>query len=207
MPSQFDEDQIIAEALAQESGIYVDVGGYHPIHHSNTHALYEKGWWGVVIDPMDFGPMYKDLRPRDTFIAQAAGDKKEVKTIHFCQELTSFDPAWFRLVPQHRLDELSPNLKGPRRVQVDTLMGLLEPYPEVIEGCLFCSIDVEGYEKEVLMGIDFEVFHPPLMVLEAATFLLHEPLHDRWEYLLFDAGYSYLKANENGTNRFYWRES
>jgi FkbM family methyltransferase len=204
MSSQFEEDQIIAELLPQDKGFYVDVGAFHPIKYSNTYALYQKGWAGVAIDPMDWSGAWRRDRPRDVFVCQAVGDKAETKTIHFCEELTSFDARWFRGV---NTEKVHPLLKGPRRVKVDTLMTILEPYPQILKECLLCSIDVEGYEQHVLQGIDFSVFCPKLIVIEALGFLVHKPLYLNWEPLLVKSGYSYLKSTENGMNRFYWRRT
>lgn len=59
MSSQFEEDGIIAELLPQRCGVYVDIGAYHPISDSNTYALYQRGWHGLAIDPLDFSELYR----------------------------------------------------------------------------------------------------------------------------------------------------
>ena len=49
--SQYGEDLLVDVMLSHvERGCYVDVGAFHPIHFSNTHLLYRRGWRGVNID-------------------------------------------------------------------------------------------------------------------------------------------------------------
>ncbi len=55
----------------------------------------------------------------------------------------------------------------------------------------FCKIDVEGFEREVLKGIDFTRLRPWLMVVEATVPGTAIPCHEDWEYLLFENGYQF----------------
>jgi len=52
MPSQNEEDTILEKYLSEPTGYYVDVGAFHPFEGSNTHRLYERGWAGIIIEPM-----------------------------------------------------------------------------------------------------------------------------------------------------------
>ncbi len=62
MYSQFDEERHILEAFAdQHSGRFLDVGCWDPITFSNTRALFERGWSGVMIEPSP-GPFMELLR-------------------------------------------------------------------------------------------------------------------------------------------------
>ena len=59
--SQYDEQQYILAALEGEPGRFLDIGGYHPTDKSNTRALVELGWSGVIIEPSP-GPFINLLR-------------------------------------------------------------------------------------------------------------------------------------------------
>jgi hypothetical protein len=63
----------------------------------------------------------------------------------------------------------------------------------------FLKIDVEGHERSVLEGGDFERFRPRVCVLEASS----EDLHNGFRDLLDDARYHY--AHFDGLNRYYVR--
>ncbi len=50
--SQNDEQQYILEACAGiTDGKFLDIGAFHPIVFSNTRALFECGWGGVMVEP------------------------------------------------------------------------------------------------------------------------------------------------------------
>jgi FkbM family methyltransferase len=57
MYSQADEEAYILEATRNiipefSSGArFLDIGAFHPLDKSNTRALYERGWRGVLIEP------------------------------------------------------------------------------------------------------------------------------------------------------------
>lgn len=53
--SQNSEQQAIVEAcskLTEKERRFLDIGAYHPFNLSNTRALYELGWSGVMIEPV-----------------------------------------------------------------------------------------------------------------------------------------------------------
>jgi hypothetical protein len=67
----------------------------------------------------------------------------------------------------------------------------------------FLSIDVEGLEREVLAGGDWQRWRPRVVLLEATRPNTQVPTHQEWEPLLLEAGY--LFAYFDGLNRFYVR--
>jgi hypothetical protein len=60
----------------------------------------------------------------------------------------------------------------------------------------FLKVDVEGHEREVLLGADWSAFRPRVIVIEA-TF------PERWQGLLTEAAYEF--AQYDGINNFYVR--
>ena len=84
--SQYDEQRYILAAFGWDQDghghgpdkadcRFLDVGSYHPTEKSNTRALYEMGWSGVMIEPSP-GPMHALLKeygndPRITLIQAA----------------------------------------------------------------------------------------------------------------------------------------
>jgi FkbM family methyltransferase len=53
-------------------GFYVDIGAFHPVHHSNTNLLYQRGWRGINVEP---NPQHIDdfLRERPEDVTVNAG--------------------------------------------------------------------------------------------------------------------------------------
>lgn len=75
--SQHGEDTFLLETIFPEKrdGVYVDIGGSHPIRISNTYALYRRGWSGVVVEPIaSLVKVHKRWRPRDTQVECLLGD-------------------------------------------------------------------------------------------------------------------------------------
>lgn len=58
--SQNNEQEILLAALPA-TGRFLDVGAFHPKALSNTRALYERGWSGVMVEPSP-GPMLELLK-------------------------------------------------------------------------------------------------------------------------------------------------
>jgi hypothetical protein len=84
---------------------------------------------------------------------------------------------------------------------VTTLTKVCEQY---VRGEIdFVSIDVEGYEREVLEGCDWRKWRPCILIIEATKPGTTIPSHDRWEPLLLAA--DYLFAIFDGLNRYYVR--
>lgn len=50
MPSQRNEDQIIAEHFGDRKGRFLDIGAYDGKTFSNTEALVGRGWEGVMVE-------------------------------------------------------------------------------------------------------------------------------------------------------------
>lgn len=49
--SQNDEEQYILNYFKGKTGKFVDIGAYDVFRFSNTRALYELGWHGVLVEP------------------------------------------------------------------------------------------------------------------------------------------------------------
>ena len=65
----------------------------------------------------------------------------------------------------------------------------------------FLKVDVEGFEREVLLGGDWSVNRPWIVVVEATAPLSTELRHAAWENILVEAGYKFVYFD--GLNRFY----
>ena len=62
MYSQYDEERHILSTLSHgQAGKFLDIGAFHPTQLSNTRALYELGWTGVLIEPSP-GPFLNLVR-------------------------------------------------------------------------------------------------------------------------------------------------
>lgn len=46
-----EQDYIVQYFNENNNGKYLEIGSFHPTKFSNTRALYEKGWSGVLVEP------------------------------------------------------------------------------------------------------------------------------------------------------------
>ncbi len=193
------EDVMLVRALSHvQQGFYVDVGASHPVDDSNTYALYGKGWRGIAIEPQPiFNELWQALRPEDGLInaavAATAGETTLFKPVAYGQAATI--NAWFAQVyAQHDMKmEQYP-------VQVRTLTEVLAQLRPLGEIHLL-SIDVEGAERDALLGLDLERFRPWLIVLESVLPGSPAPNFTDWEPILLTAGYEFVYFD--AVNRFY----
>ncbi|WP_322023347.1 FkbM family methyltransferase [Burkholderia sp. BCC1977] len=191
------EDIVLWRALSDvEQGFYIDVGANEPIEDSVTKAFYERGWHGVNVEPVTehFDALVQD-RPRDINLACALGEKPGRLTLY---EIDARGLSTNAPEIANRYRE-SGRLHGEREVEVRTLADVCEAYaPRDIH---FLKIDVEGFERNVLLGADFKRFRPWILVIESTE--PNSPVDNsaEWESIVTDAGYEY--AYFDGLNRFY----
>ncbi len=179
-----------------QNGFYIDVGAHDPSAGSVTKAFYDVGWHGINIEPIT-GPfqLLKSARPRDINLQVCVGP--EDGTLELYDVLPSgLATALPEVAELHRASGFSVNtITTPVR----RLDGLCK---EFSAGEIhFLKIDVEGYEKQVLLGMDFSVFRPWIVVIEAT--IPNSPVenYDEWEYLVVRSGYQFVYFD--GLNRFY----
>ncbi len=193
---QYDEDKILAKMLPGEKGIYVDIGAHHPQECSNTWRFYQRGWRGLLIEPLrDCWDALLLERREDRLCPIAASNVDGFARLRLCRSVSSLRDDW-------KIDE-----EGSQPVRTATLKTILNLYQDYDwSKTRLCSIDVEGHEKEVLEGIDWNTFRPEVFVLEYRTYDSKEPGPDvsrNWAGILLGNGYE-LK-HTNGINQIWKR--
>ena len=192
------EDVILHRALRHISnGFYIDLGANDPNEDSVTKAFYDAGWSGINLEPMSY--FYKKLvaeRPRDINLQVAAG--KEKSQLKFYEiPMSGLSTTSHKVAERHIEAGLNPEEIS---VEVLPLSWICEKYAATRE-IHFLKIDVEGAEKEALLGVDLEKFRPWIIVIEATLPNTSSENFQDWEYILFGAQYSL--CYRDGLNRFY----
>jgi FkbM family methyltransferase len=198
------EDVILWRVLKdQAQGFYVDVGAGDPFYDSVTLAFYQRGnWRGINIEPdAELFRLLQEHRPDDINLQVACGpkigmaqfycykggvgiiaDKPEVRAIFENHGHTGYQ----LMTNQTTLDHVFSKLLSPR------------------QEIHFLKIDVEGYEKEVLEGLDLEKYRPWIIVIEATRPCTQIRTDHFWDYMLGDHHYEW--AYFDGLNCFYVSE-
>ena len=189
--SEYYEDLILYLILFDiKKGFYIDVGAYDPIKVSVTKSFYLKGWRGINIEPQPGKiELFKKDRPDDINLQLAVGERKGKVTFYIDDQCSSVE------------EKYSKNYTNKTVVEMDTMSNICKTY--VPEGTKidFCKIDVEGGEKNVLLGYDFINYRPKVFCIESTIPRSQKPNYELWEYILINNDYSYIYSQ--GVNRFY----
>lgn len=209
------EDVLLARALGgKKNGFYIDVGAWDPVVDSVTRHFYDLGWSGINVEPVpELCAVFDRDRPRDLNLQVALGSKSEIRTLHHFpgSGLSTLldDPVPDYLALGFELREVP--------VRVTTLREICERHVPAGTEIDFLKIDVEGSERDVILGGDWDRFRPRIVLVEAVApnpkaFLedvvvpggaAQTPAWEEWEGLLLGQGYELCTFD--GLNRFYVR--
>lgn len=181
-----------------EAGFYIDVGAFSPVSDSVTKAFYDRGWRGINIEPDP--PRYRtflETRPRDINLMVALGSRRDNLTMHFVLDsgLSTLDEA------EAEERRLGGFVVEPGPVEVQTLSSVWADHVPASQAVHFLKVDVEGYERNVLLGNDWSINRPWIVVVEATRPTTMTPSFAGWEAILTDTGYEFVYLD--GLNRFY----
>lgn len=187
------EDVILYNVFENEgNGFYIDVGANDPEKLSVTKALYDRGFSGINIEPLLSKFIKLEYaRPRDINLCMGVGDKEETLDFYEFDDMSTFNLNAYEGVAT----------KPKRKVNVVPLSKICEEYCPNHQTIHFLKIDVEGFEKEVLKGMDFSQYRPRVLVIEAADPGTTTFSHEKWESILFENGYDLAFAYS--INRYY----
>lgn len=149
---------------------YLDLGANDPVRFSNTYLLYTRGAHGVCVEPHpDFCRKLRKKRPRDTVVncgigTNPAGASDTEFFVMDALALSTFS----------RSDAMRLQESGHHRI-VKTISVPLRPVNEIIDvycdGCPdLISVDVEGFEHQILATLDTSRFRPLLLCVETLTY-------------------------------------
>ena len=158
--SQFGQDIFVLEKFSnnRDQKIFIDVGANHPINGNNTYLLELKGWEGLAIEPQEklrkLWPVMRKTKCLNYIIGpenkmmdfiEAGADKNGLSGVVGFNKCQDTDCRKITVQQRRLVDILTEN----KISKVDYL-----------------SIDVEGYEMNVLKSINFQKVNITLISIE-----------------------------------------
>ncbi|MDD4581172.1 MAG: FkbM family methyltransferase [Bacteroidales bacterium] len=184
--AQDGEDMLLAsffENKKKYKGFYVDVGAHHPYRFSNTAYFYKQGWRGINIEPTP--SLFKKFiryRKKDINLNIGIG-KGEVLTFNVFNDgaLNTFD------------SELAKERDGShngkyfiiQKININTyplkvVLGQNLPDQKKID---LLTIDVEGFDFEVLQSNDWNKYIPEFIMIECESAIDDIQSNEIYQYL------------------------
>jgi hypothetical protein len=190
--SQFGEDAVLnALTRGQASGVYVEVGAFHPIVFSNTYSLYCRGWSGLTIEANpDVAAMFQVYRPRDRHVVTCISPTPTADHVAFTRfrhgVYNTFDPVRVEEL-KHQGQEVVDTISLPTRTLADVVDTEL---PSATIDVL--SIDIEGFDAAVIEFFPWDRHRPRFVVSEyhPDTASLNEVLEQPFARTFASHGYA-----------------
>lgn len=169
--SQSGEDRIL-QLLFNNFGksriSYLDVGTNHPLMGSNTFLFYRNGGKGVCVEPNpELCQLIRKSRPRDKCLNVGLGTDDDRLADFYL--MSSHVLSTFSSAEAHELEaggkyKIERTIKIPIR-NINSIVK--ENFDEPID---LVSIDVEGWNEEIVRTIDFSSSRPFCFCVETLTF-------------------------------------
>lgn len=181
-----EKTQVAQFFAGQTNGTFVEVGANEPVARSQTWHLEREGWTGILVEPQPWlAEKLRAMREASVWnVACGSPDDPAELSLHLAGGHSTF--LRYEVCPDdHYVGEVS--------VPVQTLDSILER--EALTHIDFLSIDVEGYEINVLSGFDIRRYRPRLVLLEDHVLSLKLHRH------MLTAGYKLVRRT--GLNNWY----
>lgn len=195
---RFEDMHLLRVFGGKPGGFYIDIGAGHPVYDNVSFAFYLRGWRGITAEPNPWlAQLSEAVRPRDAHMQSLVGEKPGEATYYLVEHFHGLSTT----VESHARKAQSEFGKDSQTmtVPVTTLRALCERHaPPAID---FLKIDVEGAERDVLLGNDWRRFRPKVVLAEALEPITMAPAWQAWEPLLTRNGYRF--AYFDSLNRYY----
>ena len=199
--SQSGEDLFIGNYFKGiNNGFYIDIGCFHPITHSNTAKLYNKGWRGINIDINQTSiDLFNLIRKKDkNFCAAISNENKQVNSYidNNFSPINSINKKFF----SYTSNKFSDGKFIQNEINSYKLLDFFNKINIKIDSVDFLNIDAESHDYEVLQGIDFKKIDIKLICVEMfdETSKINEI---KFTNFLKNSGYKHLKSI--GANGFF----
>lgn len=159
--SQWGEDRMVWSHFGHRAhGTFFEAGAFHPVRLSQTYFLEQRGWHGVLVDPLpDSAAEFARIRTNSLFFQNALGSPEdEGRDLAF---VIPQDGTVAHLRQPHEIVTTSSRITKVRSTTINSILA-----KSSIQQVDYLSLDLEGNELAALRGLDFARWKPQLILIE-----------------------------------------
>ena len=167
--SLFEIDRKLEQYFNYRNGFFIEVGANDGFNQSNTYYFEQfKGWKGILVEGIP--ELYQ----------QCLLERPKAKVFNCALVSSDFSESYVTMKYSNLMSLVEGSLKSKQAEENHVQKGVI-PYEikvpartltSILDECEvneidFFSLDVEGYELNVLKGLDFNKYRPKYMLIEA----------------------------------------
>jgi FkbM family methyltransferase len=147
---------------------YLDIGAHHPSYLSNTYFFYKKGATGVCIepDPELYAEMCK-RRKKDLSIHAGIGGTGAREADFYIMSSRTLN-TFSKIEAEHLCNYGSQKIEKICQIPLLPVSEILEKYLQRVPN--FVSIDVEGFDQEIVQSFNLTEWRPEVFCIETITY-------------------------------------
>ena len=149
------------EIFNKKDGFYIELGANNGLFQSNT-AFFEKemGWTGILIEPSLIGYEQCKINRPNSICLNYACVSSDYKNDYIEGDFKNNHP-------MGSVNGIRNRNKNLVKVKTNTLEKILNDHCNT--NIDFLSLDTEGYELEILKGLNLNKYRPKFMLIEIYT--------------------------------------
>lgn len=147
---------------------YIDIGAFHPFALSNTAKFHLNGSWGITIEPNpDQHKHFLKYRKGAVNLNMGVGSESSSLTYYKMNvpTMNTFNESAAKDLVENQgftiLDKITLPIKSLKEIISEYAQG---KFPDLL------SLDVEGFDEQILTQIDYENNYPKIICVETMEF-------------------------------------